>query len=284
MHSTISPIVSVITPCFNDGRFLHIPLEAIERQTYKNIEHIIIDDGSTDLDTINILNKLESGQKNNMKIIRQENKGLPAARNAGIRISIGDLILPLDADDKITDDAVELMVNKFLKNDYIDVVYGDYQLFGNSDRVIKTGLFNSYRILYANYMPVCSMFKKNIWLKAGGYTEIMKGFEDWEFWIKLVKLGAVFEKIDMILYFHHVHTGNMWLRDKNKWKILRDQIASLHPDLYSEKNLRLEKLKNKITWIEDFIYKMPTHYRYSLRKFIPASFIIVMNKLKLFRS
>jgi len=277
------PIVSVITPCFNDGHFLYLPLEAIDLQTYKNIEHIIIDDGSTDPDTLNILNNLETCGKNNLKVIRQKNMGLPAARNAGIRMSCGDLILPLDADDRISNDAIAVMASKLISDDSIDVVYSDYQLFGNSNRVIKTGLFNSYRILYANYMPVCSMFRKNIWQKAGGYTEIMKGFEDWEFWIKLVKIGAVFEKIDAILYFSHRHTENMWLRDKNKWKILKTQIASLHPDLYSKKNLSLQKSKNKITWLEDLIYKMPTNYRATLRPFIPNSLIFVMHKLKFFR-
>ena len=242
----IEPLVTVITPCFNDGHFLHIPIDSINRQTYKNIEHIIIDDGSSDSETTDILNALELGKKKNFRVIRQENMGLPAARNAGIKNACGVLILPLDADDKITNQAIELMVKEFLNDSKIDVVYSNFENFGNSNRFIKTGVFNTYRILFSNYMPVCSMFKKDVWEKVGGYTEAMKGFEDWEFWIKLVEIGSVFKKINATLYFHHIHNKNMWLKDKNKYKVLKKQITMLHPHLYAPDNIKFEKIKNKI--------------------------------------
>ena len=283
MRRNIEPLVSVITPCFNDGKFLHIPIDSISRQTYNNIEHIIIDDGSSDPNTLSILRKLELCQNNKFTVLRQGNMGLPAARNAAIKNSSGSLILPLDADDKISNDAIELMVNEFRKDDKNDVVYSNFQNFGNSNRFIKTGVFNTYRILFSNYMPVCSMFKRVAWEKVGGYTEAMKGFEDWEFWIKLVEVGSIFKKIDATLYYHNIHNGNMWLRDKNKFKILKRQIVSLHPNLYTSSNIRLQKTINKITTIEDLIYKMPTNYRYELRKFIPQKLIFIINKLGLYR-
>jgi glycosyltransferase involved in cell wall biosynthesis len=283
MNRDIKPLVSVITPCFNDGKFLNIPIDSISRQTYNNIEHIIIDDGSSDPYTLSKLCALELCQNNKLIVLRQGNMGLPAARNAAIKKSSGNLILPLDADDKISDDAIELMVNEFIKGEMIDVVYSNFQNFGNSNRFMKTGVFNTYRILFSNYMPVCSMFKKVAWEKVGGYTEEMKGFEDWEFWIKLVEIGSIFKKIDATLYYHHIHNGNMWLRDKGKFKILKKQIISLHPNLYTSENIRHQKKINRITIIEDLIYKMPTNYRYELRKLIPNKLILIMNKIRLYR-
>jgi cellulose synthase/poly-beta-1,6-N-acetylglucosamine synthase-like glycosyltransferase len=164
----------------------------------------------------------------------------------------------------------------------IALVYGDYQLFGSSDRLMKTGNFNTYRILFANYLPVCSMYRRTAWEDVGGYTEAMKGFEDWEFWIKLVEKDYTFRKINEVLYYHHVHEDNMWLRDKGKWRSLVAQIRQLHPRLYSREHLAQQHRENRITWLEDIIYRLPPPTRYALRERL-SPLISVARKIGLYR-
>lgn len=94
------PLISIITPCYNDAKFIHIPIESVLNQPYENFEMIIVNDGSTDPETLQFLEDIKHPK---ISIIHQENKGLPTAHNNGIRASKGKYILPLDADDKIPD-------------------------------------------------------------------------------------------------------------------------------------------------------------------------------------
>jgi len=92
-------LISIITACYNQGNFLKEAFASIELEKHKNVfEHIVINDGSTDPETIEILREFEN---RGVKVIHQQNKGLGAARNAGIKISKGKYILPLDCDNKI---------------------------------------------------------------------------------------------------------------------------------------------------------------------------------------
>jgi glycosyltransferase involved in cell wall biosynthesis len=94
MPSSNAQRVSVIIPCFNYGHFLKSSLASIRAQTLRPLEILVIDDGSTDRDTVAILHDLP---KAGIKIIRQENRGLAGARNTGIRESRGDYIYFVDA-------------------------------------------------------------------------------------------------------------------------------------------------------------------------------------------
>ena len=100
--------LSVIIPNYNSGKYLRRCLDSVINQTYKDLEIIIINDGSTD-DSIKILNEYSEKDKR-IKIIDQENKGVSFSRNVGLDISTGELIAFVDADDEIDQDMYEIMV------------------------------------------------------------------------------------------------------------------------------------------------------------------------------
>src|SRR5690606_10686314 len=95
-----NPLVSIITTCYNDGKFLLECIDSVKAQTYPNIEHVIINDGSTDTFTLNVLEKL--AVDNQTKVITTLNQGVCKARNQAIQESKGVFILPLDSDDLIS--------------------------------------------------------------------------------------------------------------------------------------------------------------------------------------
>ena len=95
-------LVTVVIPCFNSGATLTQTVESVKAQTYKNIEIIVVDDGSTDVLTIATIDGLAK-----VRIIRQENAGLSAARNRGFSEARGEYVLPLDADDWLETDALD---------------------------------------------------------------------------------------------------------------------------------------------------------------------------------
>ena len=101
------PRVSIIMPCYNQGQYVAEAVDSVLGQTFHDFEIIIINDGSTDQETISTL---ESFDRPKCLILHTTNQGLAAARNNGIREARGEYILPLDADDRIAPTYLEKAV------------------------------------------------------------------------------------------------------------------------------------------------------------------------------
>lgn len=120
--------VSIIMPCYNDGAYIEEAIASVKAQTYKDIELIVVDDGSNDDHTLKVLN--DKVTDSDIKLIRTNRLRPAGARNAGIAEATGKYILPLDSDDTIEPDYVEKAVNILNKNNHIGVVYCYADLFG----------------------------------------------------------------------------------------------------------------------------------------------------------
>lgn len=115
-------LVSVITPCYNSGSTIEKTLECIENQTYKNVEYIIIDGGSTD-DTLKIIERHKSRLPKNLTLVSEKDNGIYDAMNKGVRLAKGKLIGIVNSDDWYENDTVEQVVEHYANNQY-EVVYG----------------------------------------------------------------------------------------------------------------------------------------------------------------
>lgn len=139
--------VSIIIPIYNVEKYLNECLDSVINQSYKNIEIICINDGSTD-NSFNIL-KEYSKTDERIKIIDQENKGLLAARIEGLKIATGDYVINLDSDDYLELDTVNILMNKITLYD-VDVVRFNYCI--NENNVTKSN-YNDKVILRENFEP-----------------------------------------------------------------------------------------------------------------------------------
>ena len=126
----MSEKVSIIIPCFNQGKYLSEAIDSSLNQTYSNIEIICVNNFSED-NTYEILQKYSKKYPNIKVINLDKNVGLPNARNIAIEHASGKYILPLDSDDKIADTYVEKAVNIIQNNDNIGIVYCEAEKFGN---------------------------------------------------------------------------------------------------------------------------------------------------------
>ena len=226
------PLVSVIVPCFNQAKYLSEALESVFSQTYQNWECIIVNDGSPDS-----TKEVAEGwlkKDNRFKYLEQGNKGPSAARNAGIKIANGTYILPLDADDRISEDYLELAVKEFLVDNPPKVVYCRAEFFGEKSGEWNLKPFTLKDLAYENMIFCTAIFKRVDWEVIGGYDEKMKiGWEDWEFWIHLLKNGGVVKKINKVCFFYRINQSS---RNKNilelQAKILQDYVNIKHADFY----------------------------------------------------
>lgn len=229
----MNPLVSIVIPCYNQGQYISDAIDSVFKQTYNNYEIIIVNDGSTDENTTEILKNINHPS---IQIFHTLNKGLPSARNFAIKHSKGEFILPLDADDKLHSSFLEQTISILKNNDSIAFVGTYFQHFGDSCYQGKYGL-SGYSDLYVKSDPntLCTcLFRRSEWELINGYDETMiLGLEDWEFWIRLLKhtKKSVYV-IPEILFYYRIKEQSM-ARDVNANKDKRVQLLiDRHYDLY----------------------------------------------------
>lgn len=228
------PLVSVIMPCYNHGKFLEDAVNSLLMQTYNNWECIIINDGSFD-NTQEIAIKCCS-KDNRIKYFENKNKGVSSARNFGIGKSLGDYILPLDADDKISANYIEECLKILLQDENTKVVYGIVEKFGVSNGELLLANFDFDYLIFSNMIPCSGIFRKKDCERIQGYDEKMvEGYEDWEFWINLLKEGGYAKKNNTAyLYYRSVPESRMKSIDiKKRYKLIA-YIMYKHAELYSK--------------------------------------------------
>ena len=226
--------VSIVIPCYNHGKYLADAIESALAQT-KEAEIIVVNDGSTD-------NTSEVAKRYPVKLIEQENKGCAAARNAGIKASTKRFILPLDADDKIDPNYVYKIIEE-MKD--ADIVTSDLQEFGL--HYAKGNLPSNYTlkdIIEHNRLVCCTAFKKSDWARVGGYDEsedLRKGYEDWDFWIRLIVYGCKVKKINETMFFYRKHGKNMSQNLFNDDSGMIEFLQNKYKKYYKDFNTTIDK-------------------------------------------
>jgi glycosyltransferase involved in cell wall biosynthesis len=275
------PLVSVITPCFNDGKYLLQTIECIKNSNYKNIEHLIIDDGSTDEYTCTVLDTIID-KFSNIRVIRTKNQGVCKARHQAIRESLGKYILPLDADDLISKDYISLGVKELEANDVIRLVVTDYKLFGQNNKIIKLESYSLEKLLGHNLFVNSSIYRRIDFDKFGGYNENMKdGLEDWDWWINLLKHGGEVKRIDGIHFFYRIKKANSRNAsiDDVKHMSLRRQIWENHRDVFSMVFMNPRECFEYIDIVQSWEYKIG---KIILQPFVLKFFRFLKNSFKHF--
>lgn len=234
MMPTTSPTISVVIPCYNGGKFLDLPLNSLARQTYRNFEIVIIDDGSTDQGTKDKFKTLDPS----IRVVHQENKGLSAARNTGFREAKADLVLALDSDDQLEPTHLEETLAAMQGTPGAGFVVTDIRQVGAAQAIEKRYI-NAFDVLFKNVTGYCMLIRKGAWQKAGGYDETMRdGYEDWEFNLRLINSGYPGVAIDKPLLIYTVSAQGMLMghssqRHAGLWR----RIRTKHRAMYRPMNL-----------------------------------------------
>lgn len=225
--------VSIVIPCYNHWQYLPEALESALSQTHSDIEIIVVDDGSEERPPQSLLEML--AQKG-ICLIKIPHSGPSSARNLGIENATGQLILPLDADDKIGPTYIEKAQRIFLDQENVGIVYCDAQYFGSRNDLWDLPPYNFPDILFDNFIFSAALFKKEDWQKAGGYNVNMtQGWEDHDFWLSLIELKKTVVRIPEVLFYYRQNPDSRTNRFNSQQKIeMFEQMTKNHRKLYAE--------------------------------------------------
>jgi glycosyltransferase involved in cell wall biosynthesis len=226
------PEISVIIPCYNQGEFLPDAVESIVNQTFENWECIIVNDGSSD-NTSDVAKQLIDKHKDkNIKLLEKENEGLSVARNFGIANSCGKYILPFDSDDKLHPEMLEKTFILLENNNNISIAYTDRADFGEASGIVKAGEYNFEKLKYHNHLSYCSLYRKEVWEKVGGYRTMLT-MEDWDFWIAAGSLGYYGKRLPLPLFLYRVRNKSLFHGNAHRyWEKLFSQIVVNNSSVY----------------------------------------------------
>jgi Glycosyltransferases, probably involved in cell wall biogenesis len=223
------PLVSVIIPVYNSEKYIRETLDSILASDYKNIEIIIVDDGSSD-DSLSIIKEYEI-KYNNIRCFTQANKGVSAARNKAIENANGTYILPVDSDDLISKDFISEAVSVLINSQTTKVVSPTAMFFGNKSGQWKLPPFSLNLLAHRNILSCCALYRKSDWERVGGYEENVAR-EDWVFWISVLKDGGEVVCLPKIGHYYRIHKNSKRIKDRSQKKQTIDKINDLYPEFF----------------------------------------------------
>jgi glycosyltransferase involved in cell wall biosynthesis len=232
----MSPLVTVVIPCFRQGHLLATAVRTALSQTYSNTEVVVVNDGSDD-DTETVA----KGFGDRIRYVRKPNGGLSSARNAGVRAASGELLHFLDADDAIHPEAISRLVGSC--RDVRDplammgwrpfetepgIPSGEPRMPPDDNEAIKS-------ILTANYGPPHNFLSTRVMFdKVGGFDERMSGCADWDFWLRQLFAGATPVSVPFIGAFYRQSENQMSRRqlhmDEELAAAIGNVVARITPE------------------------------------------------------
>ena len=247
------PLISVIIPCYNQAHFLRDAIESVLAQTHSHIQILVVDDGSVD-NTAEVAALYQE-----VCCLRQENQGRSRARNAGFHASGGEYVLFLDADDRLTPNAVEAHLSCFAKHPEAGFVVGDIDLISKDGSYLRSPRWpmleaNHYEeLLKVNHVAntIAVMFRRSVIERVGGFKSWCSPAEDYEILLRAARLFPSAHHRAVVAQYrrHDANTsrnGSLMLRTMHK--VMQSQVSFVNANC----NLKAAHRKGELTWRDHF--------------------------------
>ena len=228
----MAPRISVLMPCFNHGTFIGEAIQSVLDQTVSDAEIIVVDDGSTDPATVQLLKELRTPRTT---VLRTANRGLPAARNYAAQSARGGVFCALDADDRLAPTWFERALDVLETRPDVAFVSHWLETFGDEHWKWTPVSCELPALLARNTVNGAALVRRTAFEAVGGYDESMRdGCEDWDFWLRLVERGYRGLIIPEVLFFYRRNAASMSrvMTGDDRYERPLRQLVAKHENAY----------------------------------------------------
>lgn len=201
------PRVTVIIPCHDLGAYLDEAVDSVLAQTFQDFDVIVVDDGSTDAATTRLL---ADYRRPRTRVVRQAHRGLPAARNRGLRETAAPYICALDADDRLAPTCLERSVAVLDQDPSLAFASHWVRTFGDETNEWRPERCDLAAVLDMNTINGAALVRREVLVAVGGWDEAMReGCEDWDLWLRVLERGYRGTIIPEVLFYYRRRAGSM---------------------------------------------------------------------------
>lgn len=220
--------ITVIVTNFNYGRYLEEAVASALGQRGGAPRVIVVDDGSTDPETLGVLERLPGS----VDVPRQANAGVVAARNAGLRLAETPLMLVLDADDRLPPGALAALRAPLDAEPGLGFSYGITRFFDAWEGVLHMPPYDPYRLLYRHTISLTALMRRELVRDVGGFDPSFAGYEDWEFWLNALRAGWRGRRVEEVTLEYRRHGDSKLSADRLEYHRWYRQLRAKHAELY----------------------------------------------------
>jgi glycosyltransferase involved in cell wall biosynthesis len=219
--------VTAVIACFNYGRYLR---EAVDSVLAQGARAVVVDDGSTDAETHAVLDALPPG----VEVLRQENRGVCAARNAGLARVETRYAIVVDADDRLAPGALDAMRAPLDADPALGFAYGTMRFFGAWAGELRLPGYDAYRLLYRHTIGLSALMRREVVEDTGGFDAAFETYEDWELWVNALAHGWRGRRVDAVTLEYRRHPGtSKQAEDRRRYRHHYAALRRKHAALYA---------------------------------------------------
>jgi glycosyltransferase involved in cell wall biosynthesis len=222
--------ITAVVACFNYGAYLPEALASLLGQAGGPPRIVVVDDGSDDPATLAALEDLPAG----VELVRQRNRGVCAARNAGLARVATDYALVLDADDRLAAGALRALRAPLERDPSLGFAYGLMRFFGDWEGVLRFPPYDSYALLYRHTIGLTALMRRELVADTGGYDATFEQFEDWELWVNALAHGWRGQRVDAVALEYRRHGATKLRADRARYRQAFAGLRRKHAALYRE--------------------------------------------------
>lgn len=229
--------VQAIICCRDDGDFLLEAIASVDVSAQAaatasgqdRVELTVVDDGSTDGETLRVLEVLRATGRH---VLSLPPTGLAGARTAALAVSKTCAVIPVDADNRLRPPLMDVL--DLVEKDEVDIVYGSWQCFGMNRTLVKPPMMTLDALVPGNSIDACALVSRDLLNRLGGWNSALPYWEDWDLWLGAVSAGARVRRIDSVTFDYLVRPDSlsaMAHRDPIVRERVVETITSKHADL-----------------------------------------------------
>ena len=224
--------VTAVIANFNYARFLPEAVASLRGQPGGSPRIVVVDDGSTEAGTDDVLRRVAG---DGVEVVRQDNRGAQAARNAGLARVATPYWLVLDADDRLAAGALPALKAALEQDAGAGFAFGFMRFFGEMSGIVRFPDYDPYRLLYRHTIGLTALARREVLRDTGGFDVAFPYYEDWELWLHALAHGHEGRRIDAVTLEYRRHGGTKFSADRRRYREAWAGLRRKHAALYARR-------------------------------------------------